>query len=51
MLMQKQNHDIKKPIAYLSGALADPKENFDATNHECLAVLCAVELLHPYLDR
>lgn len=50
-LMQEHEDGIRYPIGFWSRSLAPAERNYSASEKECLAVVWAVQILRPYLER
>lgn len=51
VLLQEKEDKVLKPISYGSRSLCDAEIMYDTNHKECLAVVQAVLLLRPYLER
>lgn len=47
VLQQEQPDKVIQTIGYWSRSLTDAKRQYDTTQRECLAIVCAAHLLRP----
>ena len=50
-LMQLHEDNVRYPVGYWSRTLSPAEKNYSASERECLAVVWALRILRPYLER
>lgn len=51
MLLQDQEDGAKKPLGSYNRTLNAPGQNYETTHCDCVAIVWAIILLKPYLER
>jgi hypothetical protein len=50
-LLQSQPDGSQRPVGYWSRRLTSAKKNYSTTEKECLAIVCAILHIRPYLEQ